>query len=52
VFKRIWDAKEEKGIYGKVWEGAPTKVLLSLKLCDLAHDYVPTNTKIMSPWIY
>jgi hypothetical protein len=44
VFRRIWDAKEEKGICGEVWEGVPTKVLFSLKLCDLAHDYVLTNT--------
>jgi hypothetical protein len=45
VFRRIWDAEEEKGIYGEVREGTPTKVLLSLRLCDLAHDYVLTKYK-------
>jgi hypothetical protein len=51
VFRRIWDAKEEKGISREVWEGVPINFLLSFKLCDLAHDYVVTNTKMMSPWI-
>jgi hypothetical protein len=35
--------------YGK---GLQQKFCLVLNYGDLAHDCVPTNTKIMSPWIY
>jgi hypothetical protein len=50
VTRRVWDAKE-KGISGKVLEGAHTKIVFNPILCDLAHDYVLTNTKVIGPWI-
>jgi len=52
VTRRIWDVKKEERISGEVLEGAPTKVLFNLILCDLAHDNVITNTKVMGPWIH
>jgi hypothetical protein len=48
---RVWDAKEDEGVYWEVFEGAPTKMVLSPILRDLAHKYVLTNIEIMSPWI-
>jgi hypothetical protein len=48
VTKRVLDVEEE-GVSGEVLEGAPTKVMLSLILHDLAHDYVLTNTKVINP---
>jgi hypothetical protein len=48
---RVWDAKEEERVYWKIFEGAPTKMVLNPILQDLAHKYVLTNTEIMSPWI-
>jgi hypothetical protein len=49
--RRVWDAKEEEGVFGEILEGAPTKFVLSPILRDFTHDYVLTNTKIMGPWI-
>jgi hypothetical protein len=51
VSKKIWDAEEEERIFGEVSDGVPTKKLFIFRLCDLAHDYALTNTKIMGPWI-
>ncbi len=51
VSKKIWDAKEEEGIFGELLDSVPTKKLFSFRLCDLARDYVLTNTKSMGPWI-
>lgn len=48
---RVWDAKEEEGVYWEVFEGTRTKMVLSPILRDLAHKHVFINTKIMSPWI-
>ncbi len=52
VTRRIWDVKKKEGKFGEVLEGATTKVLLSLILCDLAHDNVITNIEVMGPWIH
>jgi hypothetical protein len=48
VTKRVWGVEEE-GISKEVLEGAPIRVVFSLILCDLAHDYVLTNTKVIGP---
>jgi hypothetical protein len=47
---KVWDAEEE-GVCGEVLEGVPTKVVFNPILCDLAHDYVLINTKVIGPWI-
>jgi hypothetical protein len=51
VSRRIWDVKKEEGVAEEILEGAIEKYVLNPKLQDLTHNYVLTNTKIMSPWI-
>ncbi len=48
MFRRVWDIE---GVFGEVLEGAFIRIVLSLILRDLAHEYVLTNMKIMAPWI-
>lgn len=50
VFRKNWDVEEE-GVAREVLKGVTKKVVLTPSLQDLAHSYVFTNTKIMSPWI-
>ncbi len=52
VSRRVWDAKEKEGVFGKVLEGAPIKIVFNPILRELAHEYVLTNIKIMGPWIH
>ncbi len=51
VFRKTWDVEEEEGVAREVLGGVAKKVVLTQSLQDLAHNYVFTNTKIMSPWI-
>jgi hypothetical protein len=49
VSRKVWDAKEEEGVFGEVLEGASLKVLLNPILRDLTHKHVLTNIDIMTP---
>ncbi len=50
VKRHIWVVDEEKRDAGEVLEGLGTKFHMSPILDDLAHQYVLTNTTIMTPW--
>ncbi len=51
VSRRVWDVEEKEGVVGEVLKSAIEKYVFNPKLQDLAHNYVLTNIKIMSPWI-
>ncbi len=48
VSRKVWDVE---GIFREVLEGAPTKIILSPILRNLAHEYVLTNIEVMGLWI-
>jgi hypothetical protein len=49
VHRRVWDAKEEYGDVEEVLEGVGKPYLMTVELCDVAHQYVLRNIFVMQP---